>query len=55
MEYQDVMCDCGTSAIIVVADKVIKTFPRHPTEIGETKCTKCGKKLILKAVLVVEK
>lgn len=51
MECQEVMCDCGTSAIIAVAGKVIKTFPRYPTEIGETTCSKCGKKLVLKIVL----
>jgi hypothetical protein len=53
MQSQEVICECGNSEIFCIDEKVLKTFPRHPTEIGREECSKCKRTLVLKIQLMI--
>lgn len=54
MQIQEVMCECGNSEIFCICEKILKTFPRYPIEIGRKECSKCKRILILKIQLTIE-
>ncbi len=54
MQIQEVICECGNPEIFCIDEKVLKTFPRCPTEIGRKECPKCKKTLVLKIQLTIE-
>ncbi len=54
MQGQEVICECGNLEIFCIDKKVLKTFPRYPTEIGRKECSKCKKTLVLKIQLTIE-
>jgi hypothetical protein len=54
MQSQEVMCECGSHEIFCIDEKVLKTFPRHPIEIGRKECSKCKRILVLKIQLMID-